>query len=62
MQPVSQKNHVKLAQVDQYFFDDEMDPNQPTYFSYDEDDAGGEEQLLLQTQDDVNDDFEQEYG
>lgn len=53
---------MKLAQVDQYSFEDEMDPNQPTYISYDGDDAGAEEQILLQTQDDVNEDFEEDYG
>ena len=53
---------MKLAQLDQYSFDDEMDPDQPTYIYYDDDGASDEEQMLLQTEDDVHEGLEEEHG
>lgn len=53
---------MKLAQLDKYSFDDEMDPDQPTYVYYEDDNASNEEQMLLQTEDDVHEDLEDERG
>jgi len=58
VQPVSQKNQMKLAQLRQYSLEDEMDLEQQASIGLDDDDDH-EEQLLLQTEDDLQYDPEE---